>query len=354
MADNNESNSKSGPPIRFGLWYDFRNPKQWKRPFEELYRDTVAQAVEAEKLGYESVWLTEHHFVDDGYAPSPLVIAAAIAAQTTRLRLSTSLMLLPLHDPVRLAEDSAALSILSDGRFDLGVGLGYRAIEFEAFGRKLSQRPSLAEEGATILKKAWRGESIACDGKRFKYPDVRVTPVPKRPPRLLMGGMSEPSIDRAARLGDGFLSTQNEHIPVYLEALRRHGIDAGQISIHAGQWVIIDDDPERTWDRIGEHALYQLNNYIAWGGFGPPDQIPLFPDKEAIVAGGGFQLWDGPTAVREIVKLAREFPQIEDIFFWAQLVGEPVESGSARQEFFAREVAPKVLSELSAVTEGVG
>ena len=273
-------------PVRFGLWYDFRNPSG--RSFEDFYAETLDQIVWAEELGYGSVWLTEHHFVDDGYTPSPLVIGGALLARTTRLHMSTSLMLLPLHDPIRLAEDAATLSILSRGRFDLGLGLGYRAIEFEAFHRKVSHRPSLMEEGVELIRRAWAGESLEFEGKRFQLPDVRVAPVPEHTPKLLIGGMNAPSIDRAARLGDGFLSTQNAHQPEYLEALARHGKDVANAAIHAGQWVIIDEDPERTWARIGDHALYQLNEYITWGAFGPPDQVPRFPDRDAIVAGGGF------------------------------------------------------------------
>ena len=339
-------------PVRFGLWYDFRNPSG--RSFEDFYAETLDQIVWAEELGYGSVWLTEHHFVDDGYTPSPLVIGGALLARTTRLHMSTSLMLLPLHDPIRLAEDAATLSILSRGRFDLGMGLGYRAVEFEAFHRKVSHRPSLMEEGVELIRRAWAGESLEFEGKRFQLPDVRVAPVPEHTPKLLIGGMSAPSIDRAARLGDGFLSTQNAHQPEYLEALARHGKDVANAAIHAGQWVIIDEDPERTWARIGDHALYQLNEYITWGAFGPPDQVPRFPDRDAIVAGGGFQLWDGPTAVRELVALMRECPQIKDLYFWAQLPGEPVESGSARMQYFMDNVAPKVVAELKETPTGAG
>jgi alkanesulfonate monooxygenase SsuD/methylene tetrahydromethanopterin reductase-like flavin-dependent oxidoreductase (luciferase family) len=333
-------------PVRFGLWYDFRNPTQWHKPVEEFYADVMDQIAWAEGLGYGSVWLTEHHFVEDAYTPSPLVLAGAIAARTERMVISTSLMLLPLHDPVRLAEDAATLSILSRGRFHLGLGLGYRAIEFEAFHRSLKNRPSLMEEGCELIRRAWAGESLKFDGKRFQLPDVRVAPVPEHPPMLLIGAMAEPGIDRAARIADGFLATQNAHIPMYLEALARHGKDPAAASVHAGQWAIVDEDPEATWARIGDHALYQINEYIDWGAFGPPDDIPRFPDRDALVAGGAFQLWDGPTAVREIVALLREFPQIRDIQFWAQLPGEPVESGSRRMEFFMKEVAPKVRAEL--------
>jgi alkanesulfonate monooxygenase SsuD/methylene tetrahydromethanopterin reductase-like flavin-dependent oxidoreductase (luciferase family) len=339
-------------PVRFGLWYDFRNPSG--RSFEDFYAQTLDQIVWAEELGYGSVWLTEHHFADDGYTPSPLVIGGALLARTTTMHMSTSLMLLPLHDPVRLAEDAATLSILSRGRFDLGVGLGYRAIEFEAFHRKVSHRPSLMEEGVELIRRAWAGESLEFEGKRFQLPDVRVAPVPEHTPKLLIGGMNAPSIDRAARLGDGFLSTQNAHQPEYLEALARHGKDVANAAIHAGQWVIIDEDPERTWARIGDHALYQLNEYITWGAFGPPDEVPRFPDRDAIVAGGGFQLWDGPTAVRELVALVRECPQIKDLYFWAQLPGEPVESGSARMQYFMDNVAPQVVAELRETPTGAG
>ncbi len=333
-------------PVRFGLWYDFRNPGQWPRSLESFYAETLDQIAWAEELGYRSVWLTEHHFVEDGYTPSPLVIAGAIAARTKEMVMSTSLMLLPLHDPIRLAEDAATLSILSGGRFHLGLGIGYRQIEFDTFGRKLSHRPSLMEEGCEVIKRAWSGRSLEMDGKRFSYPDVTVYPIPEHTPKLLIGAMNEPAIDRAARIGDGFLSTQNAHQQPYLDAVARHGGDPAAASIHAGQWAIIDEDPEATWARIGDHAVYQLNEYIGWGAFGPPDEVPRFPDRDAIVAGGGFALWDGPTAVREIVSLLRERPQIKDIYFWAQLPGEPIESGSKRMEFFMREVAPKVRAEL--------
>jgi alkanesulfonate monooxygenase SsuD/methylene tetrahydromethanopterin reductase-like flavin-dependent oxidoreductase (luciferase family) len=329
-------------PVRFGLWYDFRNPATAGRPHESFYKDVLDQIAHAEELGFGSVWLTEHHFVQDGYTPSPLVILGTVAARTREMLMSTSLMLLPLADPVRIAEDAATLAILSGGRFDLGIGVGYRQLEFDAFHRRVSHRPSLMEEGIEIIRRAWAGESMQCDGKRFSLPDVRMAPLPAHPPRLLIGAMAEPGIERAARLGDGFLSTQNAHIAPYLEAVERVGKDPAQAQVHAGQWVIIDEDPEATWARIGDHALYQLNEYISWGAFGPPDQVPRFPDRDSIVAGGAYQLWDGPTAVSELGALMRAHPQIRDIYFWAQLPGESVESGTRRMEYFAREVAPRL------------
>ena len=132
--------------------------------------------------------MTEHHFCDDGYTPSPLVIGGAIGARTQRMRIGTNLMVLPLHDPIRIAEDAATLSLLTQGRFDLGVGIGYRELEFKQFGRELKYRPSLVEESMAIIRRAWAGERINFAGKRFQVGDLRVTPTPEHtPPRAHRG-----------------------------------------------------------------------------------------------------------------------------------------------------------------------
>jgi len=111
--------------LKFGLMQDFRNPRQWRRPSPELYHQILEQIVRAEELGYDNVWLTEHHFTEDGYNPSLLPTAAAIAATTTRLRIGTFVLLLPFQHPVRVAEDATCVDIWSNGRFDLGIGQGY-------------------------------------------------------------------------------------------------------------------------------------------------------------------------------------------------------------------------------------
>lgn len=326
--------------LRFGLWYDFRNPS--RQPFTAFYEETLRQIEWAEGLGFSSAWLTEHHFVDDGYTPSPLVLSAAILERTEAMRVGTNLMLLPLHDPVRLAEDAATLSLLSSGRFALGVAIGYRELEFDAFGRSIRHRPSLLEEGVELIRRAWAGETIDFDGKRFSYPPLHVTPQPEGPLPLLIGGMSEPACDRVARIGNGFLSTINDHQLMYFEGLRKAGLDPADGRVYAGQWAIIDDDPERTWARIGEHALYQINMYIEWGAFGPPDQVPQFETPEQLLEGGPFWLWDADAAVSGLTQLLTERPQIRDVHFWAQLPGESIESGSARLEFIANRVLPRV------------
>jgi alkanesulfonate monooxygenase SsuD/methylene tetrahydromethanopterin reductase-like flavin-dependent oxidoreductase (luciferase family) len=333
--------------VNFGLWYDLRNPPPSTLSFEALYRASLEQIAWAESLGFDSVWLTEHHFVDDGYMPSPLVIAAAIGERTRRMRIGTNLMLLPLADPLRLAEDAAAVSILTGGRFDLGVGLGYRQVEFDVFGRKLAQRPSLMEEGVAILRQAWSGETVRHRGKRFTVDGLRVSPAPSRPPRIFLGGMAEPAIARAARLGDGFLSTGGIGHDLYVKALAAAGRPRSSGAICAGHWAIIAADPEREAAKLAGPVLYQSNTYIEWGAFGPPDLAPRFRDAPTAIRDGLYQLWDADQAVAGLVAMLREYPEIVDVHFWAQFPGEPVESGSARMEYVAKCVLPRVRAELA-------
>jgi alkanesulfonate monooxygenase SsuD/methylene tetrahydromethanopterin reductase-like flavin-dependent oxidoreductase (luciferase family) len=328
--------------INYGLWYDFRNPLPWRQEYETFYAERLQQIADAEALGFSSCWLTEHHFCEDGYTPSPLVLAAAIGARTRTMQLGTNLMLLPLHDPVRVAEDAATLSLTTGGRFDLGVGIGYRQLEFDQFGRKISHRPSLIEEGIEILRRAWSGKPVNFSGKRFEVGDLCITPTPDKPPAILLGGMVPPAIERAARVADGFLSTGGIGLDIYAEALEKQGKSVTDGSVVLGCWAIIAEDPEAEAARIGDHVLYQINEYIKWGAFGPPDQTPLFEDAKTAIENGLYELWDANQAVAELSKLVQTYPNIRDIHFWAQFPGESVASGNRRLDYIAREVLPRL------------
>lgn len=328
--------------VNYGLWYDFRNPAPWREDFEQFYAGRLDQIAAAEGLGFDSAWLTEHHFCDDGYTPSPLVIAAAIAARTRKLHIGTNLMLLPLHDPVRMAEDCATVSLLSGGRFDLGVGIGYRQLEFDQFGRQLSHRPSLVEEGIEVIRRSWSGKPVNFSGKRFTVGDLSVTPAPVHAPKILLGGMAPPAIDRAARIADGFLCTGGLGIDNYCEALLNQGKTLEQGNVVLGCWAIIAEDPEAEARRIGEHILYQTNEYIKWGAFGPPENAVLFDDVFTAIKNGLYELWDADMAVANLSKLVRDYPMISDIHFWAQFPGEPLESGNSRLRYIAEKVLPRL------------
>ncbi len=168
----------------------------------DLYKNSLEQVRLAESVGFDSAWISEHHFLDDGYCPSPAVAAAAMAAVTSRIRIGSAGIILPLQNPVRVAEDAAVVDNISNGRFDLGVVLGYRKEEYDGMGVPMIERPSRMEEGLEVLGKALSGEKFSYEGKRFKYENTTVTPKPvQKPVPLYVGAFEEPAIRRAGRFG---------------------------------------------------------------------------------------------------------------------------------------------------------
>ena len=175
--------------VKVGYQLDFRNPPGSALSFRDLYNESLAQVEAAEQLGFDSIWLTEHHFTDDGYLPALMPAAAAIAARTTRVSIGTYVLLAPFWHPLKLAEDAAFVDVISGGRLRLGIGLGYRAEEFEGFGVPRAQRLGRTLETIEILKQAWTGERFSFEGKYFQFRNVRVLPRPvsEPHPELLWG-----------------------------------------------------------------------------------------------------------------------------------------------------------------------
>src|SRR6266478_505650 len=195
------------PPLRVGTVYDFRNTPESGMDMPSLYAAIMDQVVMLDGLGLDLVWFTEHHFLDDGYLPSWVPMAGAIAARTKRVRLSSDVCLLPFNHPVRLAEDLAVLDNISNGRIEVGVGMGYAPHEFRGFGLPVSRRVSLTDEGIEVLRRAFTGEKFSFKGKRYNFQDVMITPgyVQSGGPPLWVAAMSEPGALRAARFGANLL-----------------------------------------------------------------------------------------------------------------------------------------------------
>jgi alkanesulfonate monooxygenase SsuD/methylene tetrahydromethanopterin reductase-like flavin-dependent oxidoreductase (luciferase family) len=170
--------------MKFGIIHDFRNPRQWRRPYPELYREILDQIVRAEELGYDNVWLAEHHFADDGYNPSPLTTAAAIAARTSRIRIGTYVLLMPFRSPVRVAEDATCIDIISNGRFDLGAGQGYAANEFAAHCMNRAERSARLAEGVDLVRRLWTEEQVTFNGRFTQVRDMTLSPRPVQQPHI--------------------------------------------------------------------------------------------------------------------------------------------------------------------------
>jgi len=192
--------------IKFGYLLSVRNPPGSSLDFNTLYSEMFRQAEFADQAGFDSLWLTEHHFTDDGYLAAIMPVLAAIAARTTRVSIGTYVLLAPFYHPLRLAEDTATIDVMSNGRLRLGIGLGYRGEEFDGFQISRKQRLGRTLETIEILKRAWTGECFSFAGKYFQFHDVRVLPRPvsKPHPELLWGGMAPAAIKRGAELDLSF------------------------------------------------------------------------------------------------------------------------------------------------------
>jgi len=166
----------------------------------ELFAAMLDQAAYADQHGLDRVHVSEHHHAADGYLPSVFVALAAIAARTSRVRIRPSALVLPLHDPVRIADDAAVLDNISGGRLDLTVGAGYREVEFQMLGRPFAGRGARMREAVGFLREAWRGEPCTFEGR-----PVLVRPRPATPggPRIIMGGSTPASARRAAEIAGG-------------------------------------------------------------------------------------------------------------------------------------------------------
>lgn len=249
--------------IDYHLSYDMRAPS-FGTPASDLYSAAVEQCAWADDRGFSSVTLSEHHASDDGYLPSPIVLGSAIAGATEGLLVRLSVVLLPLHHPLKVAEDLAVLDLVSRGRLRLTVAGGYRPAEYAQFGVNMKRRPSLMEEGIDVLKRAWTGEPF-----EFRGETVRVLPRPYQRPRpsITLGGASPATARRAAAMCDGYEPLAPRLYDIYLEELEKLGKPkpGGARSPQSGPMALfVSEDPERDWPRIAPHALHETNSYAKW------------------------------------------------------------------------------------------
>jgi luciferase family oxidoreductase group 1 len=192
--------------INFGTFLLMQSPSM--RPSQEIYSRAVDLAQAAETLGFRNVWLAEHHFSTYGYLSRPAQLATYLAAKTTRLRVGTAVIVVPLHHPLVVAEEIATLDQLAGGRVDIGLGRGYQHYEFERLGLELDSARARWEESVDIILKALTGEPFTYDGKLYKIPETTIWPQPlqKPHPPIWVTAQSPDSVEATVRRGFNLLT----------------------------------------------------------------------------------------------------------------------------------------------------
>jgi alkanesulfonate monooxygenase SsuD/methylene tetrahydromethanopterin reductase-like flavin-dependent oxidoreductase (luciferase family) len=300
----------------------------------DVYAECLAMARWGDAHGIAALTISEHHGVD--FISAPTALAGLLLGATTTARVVVNALLVPLHDPIRLAEDIATLDVTSGGRFSFVAGLAYRHEEFEMAGVDRSKRGALVEEYVQVMRRAWSGEPFEWRGRT-----ITVTPRPTSPTEQLMwlGGSVRRSAERAARVRLPFftMSTDPSLGDVYREECAKVGYDSGFFMSPAGPlFVHVAEDPERAWEAIAPYAVYDVLSYNSWQT-GDHDNVAASSARTAdeIRASG---MWRVVTP-DECVELAREHGSVA---LHPLMGGMPFELGWSSLQLFADKVLPAV------------
>ena len=237
------------------------------------YPDALEEVLRGEELGFDSVWMEEHHSVVNHYWPSPLPVLAGFATRTSKVLLGTDILVAPFYHPVRLAEDVALLDVMSNGRFVLGVAIGYKPDEFALYGAELEKRGARFEEQLAILKGLWTRESFSFKGKYYTVEGrLEPKPVAKPHPPVWIGGWGEITLRRAATLADNWVPGPTADLGRLLECKKRFLASraAAGRSAPITEWpltcdVIIADTDTQARELAERHIMISYRKEYAGG-----------------------------------------------------------------------------------------
>jgi alkanesulfonate monooxygenase SsuD/methylene tetrahydromethanopterin reductase-like flavin-dependent oxidoreductase (luciferase family) len=317
--------------LKIGLYYDLRNPPQWRRPWSEFYARSLELVEEADRLGADSVWLSEHHFFEDGYLPQTLTFAAAVAARTKRARIGTAVLLAPLRSAVQIAEDAAIVDLVSDGRLELGLGAGYVVPEFEAFAADRSRRYTTTDARVREI--------------RALFSEGKITPPPVQDPLPIWLGYQGPQgAERAGKLGTGLLSLNPKSLAPYREGLRAGGHDPASARMSGVLGLIVADDPEATREAILPHIAWQLNTYRQGAAAGSGKSArEITVDELRDGYRSSFvpvpEVCTADAAVARIRELTADLP-VEHVYLWASIAGMPDAISQRHMELVCSHLRP--------------
>lgn len=337
------------PSFEFGVHYSCQSPH---RESSQIYQQTVEQARTAESLGFDSFSVAEHHFLSDGWVPTPFVLLGALAGVTEDVRLGTNVTVLPLHNPIRVAERAAVLDVLSGGSFRLGVSLGWRDEEFEAFGIPKQERAPRLSEGIELVSRLLNEESVTFEGEFHSVSDLTIMPRPVQDAvPVWCGGQSKPAIRRAAALADVWsispiesLAELQESIDVYKSALADYGRTYADVHVPLRREMYVAEDDETAWEEAGQSVLREYRDV-----YGDYDQVDeTFDDVEtgeAIErlrkhASGRFIVGGPETAITELERFY-DVLEMDELLLRTHFPGLEMDLAEKSLRIISEEVLPQ-------------
>jgi len=326
--------------VAISLWYDLRAPEWAAMQHPELYAACLEQVSWAENFGTADIAvLSEHHGRRDGFMPSPLTLATAICARTDHIPVNIAAIVLPLHDPIRLAEEIATVDLITRGRVSFVVGIGYAEHEFEMAGVDRSQRAMLLEEYVEVMRKAWTGEPFEWRGRTIM---VRPKPFSRPYPPMFMGGGAPVSARRAARMHLPFLPSLGdpELKRIYEEECAAVGFQGMCVLPVGPAMVHVTEDPEKAWNEMKRYAMYDAESYAEMQTAGNRSMVvsSYAEDPDALLREGIYRL----VTPDECVALAEEIGPAGTIIMRPLMCGMPSELGWESLELFRGKVLPRI------------
>lgn len=287
------------------LMFDMRAP-DLGTPVQELYAAAIEMAAWADETGLDGINLMQHHGSEDGYLPQPFTLAASMAAVTKRIHFSLGAVILPLHDPVEIAEQIALVDLISNGRLSVIFGAGYVPFEFAMFRKSLKDRARLMDEGIEIILRALKGERFEFDGR-----PIFVRPLPINDPHniVMVGGGVPASARRAARFDVGFGPMNGKVVDIYLEECQKHGreprrhsrpVEGMPIGIH------LCEDPDEGWAALEKHAVHVITEYAKWAaleGDGSNSPFKGLDNPAVLRQSGLFATWTPDQLIEKVRQL---------------------------------------------------
>ena len=330
--------------LTFGYLFDFRNPPQFRRKWEDLYAEILDLVAWTEEAGFAGAWVPEHHLSDDGYIPSPLVALTAMAARTSRIKLGSAIALAPLYNPVRFATDVAVLDIIARGRLEIGLAIGYRQRETAAFGVDFTKRGRMFDEWLEVVTRLWAGERFDYDGQWYQFQGAQLQPpAPRGRIPLHIGGFAPKAIERVARYGDGYVGSADT-FGGYAARLAEQGRDPASAKVRVtGLMTVVATDPQAAMDELAPHFHHVNNSYAEYFNEDKAMGVDSFSPMslDAFKASGTMEVLTPDAAIAKFKAMQATIPL--DHYMMMMPPGLPAERFQHYAETFAREVMPAFL-----------